>query len=117
MKIQKIYLDTSVIGGCFDEEFQLWSNTLVGELHKGTFVPVISSIVTEEINRAPQNIKEKYNEIIDTGCPILTPDAESFELLKQYQNHTIISSKFENDMLHIALATVANVDILVSWNF
>ena len=25
---QKVYIDTSVIGGCFDSEFEEWSNIL-----------------------------------------------------------------------------------------
>ena len=34
-----------------------------------------------------------------------------------YERHGISSPRFRNDMLHIALATVAEVDVLVSWNF
>lgn len=29
----------------------------------------------------------------------------------------MLGPRFRNDMLHIALATVAEVDVLVSWNF
>jgi len=29
--IQKIYIDTSVIGGCFDEESEEWSNLLFND--------------------------------------------------------------------------------------
>ncbi len=29
----------------------------------------------------------------------------------------ILKPKFENDLLHIAFASHANVDVLVSWNF
>jgi len=29
----------------------------------------------------------------------------------------VLGSQFRNDMLHIALATIAQVDVLVSWNF
>lgn len=29
----------------------------------------------------------------------------------------MLSVRFRNDMLHIALATIAEVDVLVSWNF
>lgn len=37
--------------------------------------------------------------------------------LRDYEKHEIIPAKFRNDMLHIALATIADADILVSWNF
>jgi len=27
----KVYIDTSVLGGCFDDEFEEWSNKLMEE--------------------------------------------------------------------------------------
>ena len=48
---------------------------------------------------------------------ILEVGDEALELLASYQKRQILGSKYRNDMLHIALATVAEVDILVSWNF
>ena len=41
----RIYLDTSVIGGCFDSEFELASRTLFEEIAQGKFLAVISEIV------------------------------------------------------------------------
>ena len=37
MKKPRIYIDTSVIGGCFDEEFELWSSGLVADFKAGLF--------------------------------------------------------------------------------
>ena len=42
---------------------------------------------------------------------------EAMELLGKYRDKKILGTKFQNDMLHIALATTANADVLVSWNF
>ena len=42
MKKQTVYVDTSVIGGCFDDEFKEWSNNLVTDFQKGLFIPVLS---------------------------------------------------------------------------
>lgn len=39
------------------------------------------------------------------------------ELLAAYEDRRILGPKFRNDMLHIAVATVAEADLLVSWNF
>jgi len=44
-------------------------------------------------------------------------DAETAELAEAYQNRGIISPKYHDDGTHIALATSAEVDLLVSWNF
>ncbi|MBF8278549.1 MAG: hypothetical protein HW390_3622, partial [Candidatus Brocadiaceae bacterium] len=37
MKTQIIYLDTSVIGGCFEPEFEHWSNGLFKDVKLGLF--------------------------------------------------------------------------------
>lgn len=42
MKLQRVYLDTSVLGGCFDPEFAKWSNGLVRDLQTGLFKAVLS---------------------------------------------------------------------------
>lgn len=117
MKIPKVYIDTSVIGGCFDDEFNVWSNALFDDLRKGLFKPIISSVVVEEIEGAPKLVKKKYEELVKIGVTILTPDKQSFELIRHYEKHEIIPIKFRNDLLHIAVATIAEADILVSWNF
>lgn len=39
------------------------------------------------------------------------------ELADAYLNHGILTPNYRNDARHIALATVAGVDVLVSWNF
>ena len=117
MKKQKIYVDTSVVGGCFDEEFSLWSNGLMKDFLVGNFLPIVSEIVTSEIAPAPKRVREKYVELIDMGAEILTVSDEAMQLLRMYQKRTVLSDNFENDMLHIALATIAQIDAVVSWNF
>jgi len=117
MKIQRIYIDTSVIGGCFDPEFEKWSNGLIKDFNNGIYMPVLSEIITIEINKAPEFVKLKYADILELKPEILTIGDESLELLKAYTAHNILGEKFRNDLLHIALATVSKVDILVSWNF
>lgn len=38
-------------------------------------------------------------------------------MAEAYEKNKILTPKFMEDMIHIALATVANVDVVVSWNF
>ena len=117
MKIQRVYIDTSVIGGCFDSEFALWSNGLMQDFQMGLFRPVISDLTTVEINVAPDFVQNKYAELLDLEHDMLEVGDEALDLLGSYQMREVIGDKYRNDMLHIALATVAEVDILVSWNF
>jgi len=52
MKKLRIYVDSSVIGGCFDPEFEKWSNGLFREFHVGALLPVMSDIVDAEMKNA-----------------------------------------------------------------
>ncbi|MBU4486345.1 MAG: type II toxin-antitoxin system VapC family toxin [Candidatus Delongbacteria bacterium] len=117
MNIQKIYIDTSVIGGCFDKEFKLWSNSLIEDIKNGIFIPVLSEVVGSEIESAPERIKLKYFEILQHNSIFLELTDEAVMLAKEYQKRGILPEKFFEDGLHIALATINKVDLLVSWNF
>ena len=117
MKKLRIYVDTSVLGGCFDSEFDQWSNRLLEAFRRGEYIPVLSSVVAGEVEQAPEPVKEVHAELIAAGAELLMVSAEALELLGQYQAKKILGPKFQNDMLHIALATIADADLLVSWNF
>lgn len=117
MKTLRIYLDTSVIGGCFDAEFAPWSNGLMQDFRLGHFKPVLSEVVATEVRPAPEPVRTQYAEVLNLGAEFLTISDEALDLLAVYEERGILPSQFRTDMLHIALATVADVDILVSWNF
>lgn len=116
MKKPRIYVDTSVIGGCFDPEFQTWSNGLIEDFRRGNFHLVLSDVTAAEIERAPEPVRELHAELLSIG-EILAVTDEVLAVLAAYENHGVLGSRFRNDMLHIALATVAEIDVLVSWNF
>ena len=50
MKILRIYIENSVIGGYFDEEFKIPTQKFFDLLKKGFYIPVISSHVLAELN-------------------------------------------------------------------
>ena len=116
MKELRIYVDTSVIGGCFDPEFQAWSNGLIQDFRLGTFHLVLSDVTAAEIEQAPEAVRELHEDLLSIG-EILAVTEEVLTVLAAYESHGALGSRFRNDMLHIALATVAEVDVLVSWNF
>ncbi len=117
MKKTRIYIDTSVIGGCFDEEFKLWSNGLVQDFKSGLFIPVLSDVVAAEVVDAPEAVRRKYDEILGLDHELVASGQEAIELANKYQLRKILTPKYYADGLHIALATIADVDLLVSWNF
>ena len=117
MKVQRIYVDTSVVGGCLDQEFALWSTGLLRDFQEGTFKPVFSSVVTAEVARAYEAVQQQYTKFLALEPEMLTVTRAAAELAEMYQRRQILTPKFYDDSLHIALATVAEVDLLVSWNF
>lgn len=116
-KILRIYVDTSVIGGCLDAEFAPWSRALLGDFRARRFVPLVSDVTAAEVEEAPPTVQRIFDELVDLGAAILPVDGEALDLLAVYQRRRILSPRFRNDMLHIAVATVARADALVSWNF
>ena len=111
MKVQRVYLDTSVIGGCFDEEFAPWSDGLMKDFRLGNFIPVLSEIVTAEVRPAPEDVQEKLAELETWNAEFADLTEEVRRLSAVYMERHIIPSQYSNDGLHIALATVAEADV------
>ena len=114
---QKIYIDTSVIGGCFDDEFQEFSNKLFEEFKKGIKIAIISDVTLLELKKAPEEIRNKLNEIPSEHTINIILEENSELLAEKYISEKVISANYTEDARHIALATINNVDILASWNF
>jgi len=117
MKVQRVYIDTSVIGGCFDEEFAPWSNGLMKDFRLGNFKPVVSKVVALEVVDAPEKVQEIYADILLTEHDFLDTTSEITELADRYLQRGILTANYYDDAQHIALATVAEADLLTSWNF
>jgi hypothetical protein len=117
MKIQRIYIDTSVIGGCHDPEFAEWSNGLMKDFRDGHFKPLLSQVTAAEMNDAPKIVQMVYAELVTLGAEIIVVSESALELADEYQRRSILTPNFYDDGLHIAIATVAEADVLVSWNF
>jgi len=113
----RIYVDTSVLGGCCDAEFSPWSNGLVEDFRRGVFRAVLSDVIAEEIGRAPATVQAVHQELLNLGAEVVSVSSDVLHLVAAYEARAILGPRFRNDLLHIALATVASVDVLVSWNF
>ena len=117
MKIQRIYIDTSVIGGCLDPEFAVWSKGLLRDFQEDTFKLVVSTTVAAEVAAAYESIQVQYEDFLVLNPEILEVTEEALVLAEVYQRRQIVTPKFYTDGLHIAIATIAEVDVVVSWNF
>jgi len=114
---QRIYIDTSVIGGCEDEEFSRWSNLLFDEFRGERYIAVVSDLTLRELEGAPESVKQILTSL-PTGSVEKVSLAEGAEKLAQeYIEAGVVTSAHLADAQHIAIASVERVDVLVSWNF
>jgi len=115
--IQRVYIDTSVIGGCFDDEFAEWSKALFEEFLKGAKVAVVSDLTRRELEEAPENVRQVLSEIPDQAIENVFLGEEAIRLADRYIFEGVVTEKYLVDAQHISIATVERVDVLVSWNF
>ena len=117
MKKQRIYIDTSVIGGCEDEEFSEWSGKLFNEFRQDLKIAVVSDITRYEIAGAPERVKSVLLTLSDYSIENVFLTDEADILAWNYIDYNVIVSKHIVDAQHIAIATIEQVDVLASWNF
>jgi predicted nucleic acid-binding protein len=114
---QRIYVDTSVIGGYYDEEFKEATRKLFERIERKDFIVYISEVNETELVLAPQEVKEVKDKIPNDCLRFLEIDDEADNLAQTFINEKALSKSSENDAYHIALASVNRLDCLISWNF
>jgi len=116
MKKIKLYFDTSVIGGFYDKEFETETKIIFNEVIENKYALSISDLTIRELIKAPENVRNllKDKQIFHN---VLLVNDEVIELAKEYIRENVVGETSFEDCIHIALATVNEIDILVSWNF
>ncbi|HRT05601.1 MAG TPA: PIN domain-containing protein [Kiritimatiellia bacterium] len=117
MKTQRIYLDTSVFGGCFDEEFAKESLRLLAQIKAGKFRLVMSSAVLAELKGAPACVRDEFEGIPKKLVETVRSNLEVEALKQAYLEAQVVGPASATDAEHIAIATIARADMIVSWNF
>jgi predicted nucleic acid-binding protein len=117
MRRLRIYVDTSVFGGVQDDEFADTSRRFFGAVSRGKFTVVISRQVTAELESAPEEVKRVLAEIPATYLEEVPVDSEVVELADAYVSSGVLSETSREDAIHVAAATVADADLILSWNF
>ena len=114
---QRIYLDTSVIGGIFDEKFEVITNMLFNLVKLNQIIIVLSDLTENEIKLAPLRVNNFFYSLGEFNVEFINGLEESNRLAKAYINEKVVGPTSFDDCHHIAIATILKVDILVSWNF
>jgi hypothetical protein len=112
----RVYIDTSVLGGVFDDEFKQPTSVFFEQARAGGFSIVVSALLEEEIADAPEEVRDFYDGITKYA-EIVAPSREAILLHQAYLDAGVVTAKWAGDALHVATATVAECDAIVSWNF
>src|SRR4030042_561134 len=102
----RVYADTSVFGGVFDEEFQEPSKAFFDAVREKRFSLLTSELVREEIGEGPEEVRRLFDEVLPIAT-VLDVTAEAIELQEAYLAEGIVARKYLPDALHVALATTA----------
>lgn len=113
----RIYVDTSVLGGCEDSEFRESSRRLRDAFLRGRAIMVLSVLTLRELARAPDPVRQVLSAVPPENIESIGVTTEADELAQAYLAERVVNPTIAVDALHIALATVARIDVLVSWNF
>ena len=118
---QKLYLDTSIPSAYYDFSKPLRQHITQKWFENETrnFQLFISTITIQEINKLQNAVKKEniFSLILRNDVQVLENSDQANNLAKLYcDKGAIPKSEFE-DALHIAIATINEIDSLASWNF
>ncbi len=116
MRTPILYLDTSVLGGYFDDEWKQPTQALWRQMEAGMWQFVTSLVTAEELNEAPERVRDLFNTTF-MADEVLSVTEEMDRLATTYVMQGVVTAKYEDDARHVAVCTVNRCDFLVSWNF
>jgi predicted nucleic acid-binding protein len=114
---QRIYIDTSIVGGFFDKEFEEPTKALFERLKRKEIVFVLSNVLKKELLNAPQQVRDLLLQYKECEFEDVELTSEAEKLANAYINEKVVGTTSLDDCQHIAIATINKVDVLASWNF
>lgn len=121
MKKLKLYIETSTWNFIYADdapEKKEITKTFFALTKEGSYEIYISEVVLREFDKAPSQKKDQLMKLINQFKPIVvetTPDAEM--LAQNYVKRKIVPENKIEDALHVGIATVAELDAVVTWNY
>ena len=114
---QRIYIDTSVVGGFYDDEFRDATLMLFERLERNEVLFVVSDLLDLELISAPVHVREHLYQYLPESFERIEISEEALELADRYIQEKVVGKTSIEDCRHIAMATIHKVDVLASWNF
>ncbi len=113
----RVYVDTSVFGGAQDDEFQDASRNFFRLVSNGGYVVLVSDETLRELGDAPEKVRAVYEAISHDQLERVAIDEEVLELAQAYVDANVLGEASTSDAVHVAAATTAAADLVLSWNF
>jgi predicted nucleic acid-binding protein len=117
MRKIRVYVDTSVFGGALDEEFAEASLRFFHRVERGEFVVLLSTHTLDELAPAPEQVLEVLQNLPKHCVETISAGDEAETLANAYIQAGALGKASRMDALHVASATVAGADLILSWNF
>ena len=120
MRKPKVYIETTVFNYFFDTQRDGHADTvkLFHEIKAGSYEAYTSAYVTDELIRADEPKRSNMlNLIAEYNISLLDYSDETQDLANTYIKEGIIPENKKLDSLHIACATVHDLDLVFSFNF
>jgi predicted nucleic acid-binding protein len=115
-RVIRVYADTSVFGGVHDPEFREESSQFFAQVQGGRFQLVTSPVVIAELRDAPQEVRDVFDRV-EPLLELVAVTDEALGLRDAYITAEVVTARWAEDALHVALATVHDAELIVSWNF
>jgi len=116
MPVPVLYLDNSVIGGYFDDEWRDATRELWRQMEAGQYRFLTSAVTADELSTAPERVCDLFADTFPAEA-LLGITAESERLAAAYMERHILPPRYTDDARHVAVCTVTQLEYLVSWNF
>ncbi len=89
----KIYLDTSVIGGCIDPEFSEASQKLIDDIRLGMATAVVSDLTLKELESAPEEVRAIIDSIPAKNIVVVELSDDARSLALRYISEGVVARK------------------------
>lgn len=77
----------------------------------------VSPVVLDEISACDEDVRSQIMEVVAAAEPtLLEVTTEAIELARFYIDSGILPARKVEDALHVAVSTIHQMDVLVSWN-
>jgi len=114
---ERVYVDSSVVSGMFDKnDHPERVKPFWGAVFDGKIRVILSDVLEDEVKDSPQHVRDFYESIPKSQIERIVSTDESDALAERYIAEGVVGETNLNDCQHVALASIANVDVLVSFN-